>query len=104
MSCNASTKSSSAQTSSTYEESDQGSLRKEYGQARQSSLSSAFDKTKSALSNMLPQTGGKLTESEKLERLEARQVEKQQRKEEYERLGLREQTIFGMPGGRGTIG
>ncbi|KAK4635181.1 hypothetical protein CLAFUW4_01427 [Fulvia fulva] len=60
---------------------------------------------KSSLSKVIDKARGKLSGSEKLpndesdfERAKAKELEKQRRKEEYERLGLGERTKFGQPG------
>lgn len=60
-----------------------------------------MDKAKSKLSRR-PSGAETLPDDEQdFERQKAKEVEKQRRKEEYERLGLEDRTKFGMPGAGG---
>ena len=65
---------------------------------RRSTIERAMDKAKSKLGRR-PSGAEALADDEAdFERRKAKEVEKQRRKEEYERLGLGERTKFGMPG------
>lgn len=66
---------------------------------RKSSIDRAMEKAKSKLGRS--PAGAEALPSDELEyeRQRAKAVEKQRRKEEYERMGLSDRTKYGMPGG-----
>ncbi|KAI7087315.1 hypothetical protein KC356_g4276 [Hortaea werneckii] len=69
---------------------------------RKSSLGQAMEKAKAKLSRSKPSNSESLPDNEAdFEKQKAKDVEKQKRKEEYERLGLKEQTTFGLNGAGG---
>ncbi|RMZ06411.1 hypothetical protein D0862_04624 [Hortaea werneckii] len=71
-------------------------------QERKSSFGQAMEKAKAKLSRSKPSNSESLPDDNAdFERQKAKDVEKQKRKEEYERLGLKEQTTFGLSGSGG---
>ncbi|RMX79497.1 hypothetical protein D0869_08268 [Hortaea werneckii] len=69
---------------------------------RKSSFGQAMEKAKAKLSRSKPSNSESLPGDEAdFEKQKAKDVEKQKRKEEYERLGLKEQTTFGLSGAGG---
>ncbi|RMY74614.1 hypothetical protein D0863_03133 [Hortaea werneckii] len=71
-------------------------------QERKSSFGQAMEKAKARLSRSKPSNSESLPDDEAdFEKQKAKDVEKQKRKEEYERLGLKEQTTFGLSGAGG---
>ncbi|KAI6861718.1 hypothetical protein KC343_g11653 [Hortaea werneckii] len=71
-------------------------------QERKSSFGQAMEKARAKLARSKPSNSEFLPDDEAdFEKQKAKDVEKQKRKEEYERLGLKEQTTFGLNGAGG---
>jgi hypothetical protein len=60
-----------------------------------------MDKARSKLGRRPSGAESLAADEAEFERQKAKEIEKQRRKEEYERLGLGDRTKFGMPGGAG---
>lgn len=61
----------------------------------------AMDKARSKLGRRPSGAESLASDDAEFERQKAKEVEKQRRKADYERLGLGDKTKFGMPGGAG---
>ncbi|KAK6424134.1 hypothetical protein LTR95_016422 [Oleoguttula sp. CCFEE 5521] len=68
---------------------------------RRSSLSKAVDKAKAKLSRSQSGTEMLPDDEEAFEKAREREVKREKRKEEFEKSGLKEQTVFGMKGAGG---
>jgi len=68
---------------------------------RKSSIERAMDKARSKLGRRPSGAESLAADEAEFERQKAKEIEKQRRKAEYERLGLGDRTKFGMPGGAG---
>ena len=75
--------------------------RSEASDYRKSSLSSAMDKAKSKLSRRPSGPEALPNDEQDFQRQKAKALEKQRRKEEYERLGLDDRMKFGLKGAGG---
>ncbi|TKA31816.1 hypothetical protein B0A50_01895 [Salinomyces thailandicus] len=97
----ASSSSSSKQSSTAQTTSSTQTSSTQPAERSRSPIAQAMEKAKAKLSRR-PSGSEALPNDEKdFEKQEARAVEKQKRKEEYERLGLAEQTKYGMGGAGG---
>jgi hypothetical protein len=67
--------------------------------SRKGSISRAVDKAKAKLSRSPAGAEVLADDDEQFEKMKKKEVKKEQRKEEYERLNLGDQTKFGMKGG-----
>lgn len=65
---------------------------------RKSTIERAMEKAKSKLGRRPSDAESLASNEEEYERQKAKAIERQRRKEEYERLGLGDKTKFGMPG------
>ncbi|KAK3073934.1 hypothetical protein LTR53_004062 [Teratosphaeriaceae sp. CCFEE 6253] len=74
------------------------------GERRKSSLNGMVDKAKAKLGRRPSGAEALAGDEEDFERQKAKEVEKQKRKEEYERLGLGDRTKYGMGGTGGWTG
>ena len=75
--------------------------RSEAGSRQKSSVERAMDKAKSKLGRRPSGSEALPNDERDFERQKAREVEKQRRKEDYERLGLDDRVKFGMKGAGG---
>ena len=75
--------------------------RSEAASHRKSSVERAMDKAKSKLGRRPSGSEALPNDEQDFERQKAREVEKQRRKEDYERLGLDDRVKFGMKGAGG---
>ncbi|KAK5127165.1 hypothetical protein LTR85_008526 [Meristemomyces frigidus] len=78
-----------------------GSGQNQGQERRKSSLEQVMDKAKAKLSRRPSGTEALPDDAEDFERQKAKEIEKQNREKEYERLGLGDKTKYGMSGAGG---